>query len=183
MSRFVRPVTLALLLIVVPAYAGDRSLEYAVKAAFLYKFASFVDWPAGSFESESAPFILCVAGGDPFGGRIRSAANGQMVGSHPIVLRPLAKDATPSNCHAMFVSGSDSKFAREALNGVRGTPTLTVTDSALGPTAGIIHFVVADDRVTFDIDNAGAAANHLVISSQLLALARHVNAARPRGVP
>jgi hypothetical protein len=183
MGRLFRPVTFALLLVALPAYAGDRSLEYAVKAAFLYKFASFVDWPPGSFETESSPFVLCVVGADPFGGRIRSAANGQTVGSHPIILRQLAKEEPRSNCHAMFVSGSDGKSASEALNSVRGTPTLTVTDSALGPTAGIIHFVIADDRVTFDIDNAAAARNHLVISSKLLALARRVNTARPAAVP
>jgi hypothetical protein len=183
MGWLLRPVTVALLLFALPASAADRSLEYAVKAAFLYKFASFVDWPPGSFESPSSPFNLCVVGADPFGGRIRSSITGQTVGSHPIVLIRLAKEEPRSNCHAMFVSGSDRKSASEALNSVRETPTLTVTDSALGPTAGIIHFVLADDRVSFDIDNAAAARAHLVISSKLLALARRVNAARPAATP
>jgi hypothetical protein len=83
----------------------------------------------------------------------------------------------------MFVSGSASQTAAEALQAVSGTPTLTVTDSARGATAGIVHFVIVDGRVSFDIDNAAAARNRLVISSKLLALARRVNAARPGITP
>jgi len=169
---------LALVLAAIPAQAEDHSLEYAVKATFLYKFASFVEWPQGSFETDSSPFNLCVVGGDPFGGRIRDAVAGQSVGRHPIVLRQLATVEPRSNCHAMFVSGSRSQTASEALSVVSGTPTLTVTDSALGRTAGIIHFVIVNDRVSFDIDNDAAARNRLVVSSKLLELARKVNTTR-----
>jgi hypothetical protein len=179
----VRWIVLVLLLAAIPASAADRSLEYAVKATFLYKFASFVEWPQGTFENESAPFNLCVVGADPFDGRIRNAVSGQRVGKHPIVFHRLTKADARSNCQAMFVTGSGSQSATEALNSLSGTPTLTVTDSALGPAAGIIHFVIADDRVSFDIDNAAAAKNHLIISSQLLALARNVNTIRPENSP
>jgi YfiR/HmsC-like len=177
-----RPIAIALLLLAFPAHAADRSLEYAVKATFLYKFAFFVEWPQGTFEHESSPFHVCVVGADPFDGRIQEAVAGQSVGKHPIVLRQLAKADPQSQCHVMFVSGSGSAVA-EALKAVRGTPTLTVTDSALGATEGIMHFVIADGRVSFDIDNAAAAENRLVISSKLLALARRVNAARPGSSP
>jgi hypothetical protein len=154
--------------------AADRSLEYAVKATFLYKFAGFVEWPAGSFEHESSPFNLCIVGTDPFGGRIfEDAVRGQHVGRHPVVLRRLAKVEPGSDCHAMFVSGSRTA---EALSAVSGTPTLTVTDSSFDVARGIIHFVIVDDRVNFEIDNVAAARSHLVISSKLLALARRVNA-------
>jgi hypothetical protein len=174
---------LALLLFAVPAHAADHSLEYAVKATFLYKFASYVEWPAGSFEHESSPFNLCVVGADPFGGRIHVAVAGQSVGKHPIVFRQLTKAEPRSGCHAMLVSGLGSQPAIEALAAVSGTPVLTVTDSALGATAGIIHFVIVDDRVSFEIDNVAAAKNRLVISSKLLALARRVHTARPGTIP
>lgn len=157
-----------------PVCAADRSLEYAVKATFLYKFAGFVEWPAGSFEHESSPFHLCIAGTDPFGGRIiQDAVRGQRVGRHPIVLRRLAKVEPWSDCDAMFVSGSSTA---EELNAVRGTPTLTITDSSFDAIRGIIHFVIVDDRVNFEIDNVAAARSHLVISSKLLALAHRVYA-------
>ena len=181
-SRVVGPVVLALLLAAIPAHAADRSLEYAVKATFLYKFASFVEWPAGSFPNETSPFHLCVAGIDPFGGRIKDAVAGQSVGRHPIVLRHIARADARSNCHVMLVAGTASQVA-ETLNTVSGTPTLTVTDSALGTAAGIIHFVIVDDRVSFDIDNVAAARNRLAISSKLLALARRVHTARAGNPP
>ena len=177
--RLVRPIALAVLLAAIPAHSADRSLEYAVKATFLYKFASFVEWPQGSFATESSPFNLCVVGRDPFASRIQEAVSGQNVGRHPIVLRQLARAEPQSDCHVMFVSGSPAQPAAEALKAVSGTPTLTVTDSAIGATAGIIHFVIVDGRVSFDIDTVAAAKNRLVIRSKLLELARRVNAARP----
>jgi hypothetical protein len=165
-------------LIAVPAARADRSLEYAVKATFLGKFASFVEWPPGTFENETSPFHLCVVGADPYAGRIAQAVAGETVGKHPIVLRELDAAQRGSGCQVMFLSGTATQSVREALQAVAGTPTLTVTDSALGPAAGIIHFVIAEGRVTFDIDNVGAAQNRLVISSKLLTLARKLHVAR-----
>jgi YfiR/HmsC-like len=181
--RLVRHIALAVLFIAIPARSADRSLEYAVKATFLYKFAFFVEWPPGSFARDTSPFNLCVVGPDPFAGRIQEAVSGQSVGRHPIVLRQLAKAERQSDCQVMFVSGRGSQSAAQALEAVSGTATLTITDSAFGSTGGIMHFVIVDDRVSFDIDNAAATRNHLVISSKLLALARRVNAARPGNAP
>ncbi|HEV7767112.1 MAG TPA: YfiR family protein [Thermoanaerobaculia bacterium] len=182
-ARLTRPIVLALLFAAFPAHAADRSLEYAVKATFLYKLAFFVEWPQGSFEHESSPFNLCVVGVDPFDGRIQETVSGQNVGRHPIVLRHLAKAEAQSDCHVMFVSRPASQTAAEVMKVVSGTPTLTVTDSAIGATAGIVHFVIVDGRVSFDIDNVAAAENRLVIRSKLLELARRVNTARPANTP
>ncbi len=163
----------AVLLGASPAHAGDRSLEYAVKATFLYKFAPFVDWPPAAFDQPSAPFVLCIVGTDPFGDPIEKTVAAQAVGAHPLVLRHLAVADAKSGCHLMFVEGSPAQSEPQALDAVRGCPTLTVTDSGAA-VPGIIQFVVIDDRVKFDIDTAAAAANHLSISSKLLALAHGV---------
>lgn len=173
----VRAMAVAAFLAAFPARAADRSLEYAVKATFVSKFASFVDWPAGSFERDDSPFYLCVAGADPYGGRIEEAVAEQSVGRHPIVLRRLAKADPRSRCHALFVSGSNLQSVEAALDAVAMMPVLTITDSALGAAAGIVHFVVVDDRVSFDIDLAAAAKKRLAISSKLLAVARSVHGA------
>ena len=105
----VRPhaIALAALLIALQAQAADRSLEYAVKATFLSKFASFVDWPPGSLGPDGAPFHLCIVGDYPYGGRIEAAVAGQNVDRHPIVLRRLARVRGDSQCHAVFVAGSN----------------------------------------------------------------------------
>ncbi len=156
-----------------PGHAGDRSLEYAVKATYLYKFAPFVDWPPTAFDQPNAPFVLCIVGADPFAEPIEKTVASQRIGDHPLLLRHLSAADARSGCHLMFVEGSPSQTVAQALEAVRGSPTLTVTDSD-APTPGIIQFVVVNDRVNFDIDNVAAATNHLTISSKLLALAHGV---------
>jgi hypothetical protein len=159
-----------------PSRAADRSLEYAIKATFLYKFGPYVEWPAGSFERSSSPFNVCMVGDGPYNAQIEQAVTGQRVGEHPIVVRHLSSAGAHSNCQVMFVSGSPEQSADETIEAVRGTPTLTVTDSTIGHTTGIVHFVIVGDHVSFDIDTGEAARNHLVISSKLLALAHAVKA-------
>ncbi len=165
---------IAALLLGAPAgRAADRSLEYAVKATFLYKFAPFVQWPPSAFDQSGAPFVLCIVGNDPFGDSVEKAIASQRIGDHPIVLRRLATMDAKAGCLLAFVAGSPTQTTAQALDAVRGAPTLTVTDSG-DATPGIIQFVVIDGRVNFDIDTVAAAANHLTISSKLLALAHGV---------
>jgi len=155
------------------ASAADRSLEYAVKATFLYKFAPFVDWPPGALGDGEAPFVICIVGADPFGDSTERMLEGQRIGTHPLALRRLAVADAHAGCHVMFVAGSPAQPVTQALDAVRGTPTLTVTDAPAAP--GIIRFVMINDRVNFEIDANAAAANHLTISSKLLALAHTVS--------
>ena len=158
------------------AAAPAESLEYAVKATFLYKFAGFVEWPAAAFESASSPVTICVLGSDPVALLIDHAAAGQSVGERSIAVRHLQVLAGVSGCHILYVA-ADVPSA-EAQNAVRGMPVLTVTDAGSSATAAsIVSFVVQDNRVRFDIDDAAAAQNSLTISSKLLSLARAV---RPR---
>lgn len=168
---------LAVLAFALPAEAGPAdSLEYAVKATFLYKFAGFVDWPAAAFESASSPVSVCVLGSDPVAVLIDHAAAGQQVAERPVVVRHLQTLTGESGCHILYVAANMPAAA--AQNAMRGMPVLTVTDSAGAASArGIVTFVVQDNRVRFDIDDAAAAENGLTISSKLLSLARVV---RPR---
>ena len=178
-GRILVPLALLVFFTVAPAAeSADRGLEDAVKATFLYKFASFVEWPAGSFESDTAPFELCVVGTDPYGGHIERAVAGQSVGRHPVVLRRLARVERTSRCHAAFLTGSSAQGIGEALEALDGAPILTITDSSISHHAGIVNFVMVDDRVRFDIDETAASRDHLSISSNLLALARRVSRAR-----
>jgi YfiR/HmsC-like len=169
---------LAVLALAVPvAAAPAESLEYAVKATFLYKFAGFVEWPAAVFESASSPVTICVLGTDPVALLIDHAAAGQQIGERTFMVQHLQTLAGVSSCRILYVATNVP--AAEAQNTMRGMPILTVTDS--GGTAAsarsIVTFVVQDNRVRFDIDDAAAAENGLTISSKLLSLARVV---RPR---
>ena len=153
-----------------PARAEGGSIEYAVKAAYLYKFAPFVEWPPAAFTSAASPFQLCLLGQDRFGASLEQAVNGQRIGGHPVTVRRLERVDAASGCHMLFLGVSHSQSSAEALRAVRGSAILTVADDAREAGA-IIKFIVKDNRVRFDIDTAAAAANHVTISSKLLSLA------------
>jgi hypothetical protein len=151
--------------------AQSGSLEYPVKAAFLYKFGSFVTWPAPAFEAQGAPVVVCVLGDDPFGSQLDRLVSSATVGGRPLTVRRLARVGPESGCHILYVGGSQAQPAAEALRAVAGVPVLTVTDEARGGARGAVHFVVRQNRVRFEIDPAAAARNGLQVSSKLLNLA------------
>ena len=161
------------------AAAPEPSVEYAVKAAYLYKFGEFVEWPSSAFESESSPATLCVVGDDPFGPVLDKAVAGQRISDREITVRRLEDAKAHSGCQVMFVGGNDPEKLAKTIDAVKGEGVLTITDGATGPSAiGIINFVIANNRVRFEIDDGAAATNGLVISSKLLGLASSV---KPRG--
>lgn len=169
---------LALVALALGARAQDSSLEYAVKATYLYKFAPFVGWPDEAFDSPVEPLRLCIAGDDPFGPIIDRAVAGQSVGARPITLQRMRTVGPETRCHILYVAGSTSQSIGQALAAVDDKPVLTVTDAAIDPgVRGIVHLVVQDDRVRFAIDDHAAWQHRLTISSRVLSLAVAV---RPR---
>jgi uncharacterized protein DUF4154 len=155
------------------AARADDSLEYAVKGAYLTKFIPFITWPDGVLPAPNTPVVICVPGDDPFGGKLEQAAAGTRLGEHPVVVKKTpAPDAA---CQIVFL-GAGTEAALEAL---RGKPVVTVTDSGL-KAHGVISFVLVDNHVRFDIDDALAAQDGLAVSSKLLSLA---HAVKPRGAP
>lgn len=184
MSRRARSAVLVILwTVAVPgithAAEGD-SLEYAVKAAYLYKFGIYVDWPAAAFESPSAPLIVCIVGDDPFGPSLDAAVSGQKVDTHPVEARRLKTVGRDSGCHILYLGMTDSTRASQIIETLRGSHVLTVSD-AKGANVGIITFVVKDNRVRFNIDDEAAAQNGLGISSKLLSLALNVKPRQSKG--
>lgn len=157
------------------AQAQDSSLEYPIKATYLYKLAPFVEWPAAAFASATAPLEICVVGDDPFGSILDRAVAGQQIGDRPLAIRRLDRAAAGAGCHVMYVSGSTTQSAFQALEAVRGDHVLTVTDAARRPGGkGVVHFVLQDNRVRFEIDDQSAAEHGLRVSSKLLSLASAV---------
>lgn len=159
-----------------PAVAQDN-LEAAVKATFLYRFGSFVEWPETAFVSPDAPIVICVTGGG-FADVVAQAAGDERIAGRAIVVRTVGIVSSGSGCHILYATGRGGQTVTESLRAVRGEPVLTVTDSQYGNARGAVHFVVVSDRVRFHIDRDAAAENHLTLNSRLLSIALSV---RERG--
>lgn len=156
------------------ARAQSGPTEYMIKAAYLFKFTPFVEWPSSAFATASSPFYICILGGDPFGSDLDLATSGHRVGQHPVQIRRLAPLDAADMCHILYLNGSRAPAVRTALDKVRGAPILTVTEQSLGVSGGVVQFVVKDGRVRFTIDAGVAATNRVVISAKLLSLAASV---------
>lgn len=163
--------------LLIPAAAQTQSLEYAVKAAYLTKFIPFIQWPDATFASPAAPITICVLGDDPFGASLDKAASGAKSVDRPILVRRL-NEPDPAACQLLF-AGGDPAVMSAALDAMKGRPVVTVTDRDAAP-RGVISFVVAGNRVRFDIDDSLAAEGGLTISSKLLGLARNVKQRGPQ---
>lgn len=162
---------LALSAAALPCAAQTPTHEYPIKAQFLYKFTLFIEWPAGAFAQPTSPVVLCVVGRDPFGGALDRAIAGQRLGPRSFLVLRLSRIEPGSGCHLAYIAGSEDQPPGAAVQALRGTPVVTVTDEAISPAArGMIHFVLRDRRVRFIIDDDAANQAGLKISSKLLAL-------------
>ena len=170
--------TVAAALILATQSAPAQPSEQAVKAAFIPKFARYVQWPAAHHPRPRQPFHLCVVGRDPFGPLLDRAAASEQIEGRAVTVRRLGSADGAAGCHLAFVRGTTPVETARLLLALRSQPVLTITDSRAGPQRGIIHFTVAGGRVRFFIDDAAAAQHRLSISSRLLALALGVRQRR-----
>lgn len=150
-----------------PAHA-QSNLEYSVKANYLVRFAAFVEWPSRVFANPQAPVVICVAGRDPFGSTLTDAARAQTAFGRNLTVRRPATAGAVAGCHILYIGQGAGSLAPAAA-AQRGL--LVVTDAATASDRGMIHFVVANDRVRFHIDQLAAGRSGLSISSRLLNLA------------
>jgi hypothetical protein len=157
---------LGVALAVLPAHGQDIPLEYQLKAAYLYNFVKFVEWPPAAV---TGTITICTAGRNPFGAALDDLLRGETIDGHAIASRVVS--APQAGCHVVFVPRDVS--AGEYLRGAGGVPVLTVGESddfiAQG---GIVKFVRDAGMIRFEIDPAAAARAQLHISSRLLRLAR-----------
>jgi YfiR/HmsC-like len=149
--------------------AAQGPSEYQVKAAFLYNFVKFIDWPATRNEG---PIELCVLGKDPFGGAIEHVTEGKTVNGRPFAIRHIGDIAAARSCHVLFVSRSEAGRVSLIAKTVHAWNILTVSDvDRFCERGGIIAFLMDGQRVRFEINPAIAASAGLKISSKLLQLA------------
>jgi hypothetical protein len=172
-ARIVRCLLHPLAMLVATAASAALPSEDAVKAAFLPRFARYVEWPDAAVPA-GRPLQLCIVGRDPFGPMLERVTAGESVQGRPIEIRRFNLAEHAAACHIAFVSGSERQTPSQMLAALSPRPILTVTDARIGPQRGIIHFVVDGGKVRFFIDNGEASRKGLAISSRLLALAVNV---------
>jgi hypothetical protein len=145
--------------------AQTVSAEYGVKAAYLYNFVKFVEWPD---RAATGPMVICVAAHNPFGDVLADTVRGESVNGRPLEVRLIL--APEPACHVVFIpAGAPPAYLRSA----RATPTLTVgEDQDFILQGGIIGFFLEAGNVRFEIDNDAAEHAELKISSRLLRLRR-----------
>lgn len=150
--------------------------EYDLKAAFLFNFAKFIEWPARSFTSPQSVFTICVLGRDPFGHVLDDTLQGKMIKDRPLAVRRLKDKTEARSCQMVFVSGSQSAQLAEVLESVRGTSVLLVGDTnGFAAAGGTIELTLEGNRVRFTINTDAAGRAGLIFSSKLLVLAKLVH--------
>lgn len=164
--------------------------EYQLKAAFLYNFMMFIDWPQEKMPADGQPIIIGVLGKNPFENAFEPLKSKQVKERNIAVkyfegLEELKK-AGPENmnrqlaeirkCHLLFICSSEKNVLKEIINHVNGYNILTVGDMPgfLESGGGVINFVVEDDKIRFEINAIAALQSRLEIRSQLLRLAKKV---------
>jgi hypothetical protein len=150
-------------------------LEKRVKAAYILKFADYVDWPPAAFSRTDAPLTFGVLGDEQVAAELAQSIAGRSVGEHPLAVRRLKDGDTVAGLNIIFVAGKDSARLAQVVKSSGNQPLLIVTESDGSLEHGsAINFVLAGDRVKFEIALDGVDKRGLKLSSRLLAVARHV---------
>jgi hypothetical protein len=146
--------------------------EYHVKAAFLYNFAKYVDWPTEAFPTPGEPFAICVLGDDPFGRSLDDVIAGRAIVGRPVVVRRISDTRQTGGCHILFVTSSAGKHVVSVLAATKHSGVLTVGETGNSTSEGlIINFTLEGGKVRFEINLVAAADEKLRFNSRLLSLA------------
>lgn len=157
------------------AQSAARLAEYRLKAAFIFRFPEYVDWPGTAFQGPDTPFTIGVLGADAFAEGLLKTIPGRKVDNRPLAVRKLRRGESISGLHVLFIGAAEN--ARDILAPLKGQPVLTVTESEQAFVQGsMVNFVVVDDKVRFDVALPPAEQANLKISARLLSVARRVEA-------
>jgi hypothetical protein len=165
----------AALTLAVAAPAGAQAeREVQIKAAFLFKFGDFVEWPEGSF-SEGRAFTIGVMGSAPMAAELARITEGRTVQGRPVRVRRVNRDASLDGLHVLFVGAAEAAGLEQVLAGADGLALLVVTETESALSKGsMINFTAAEAKVRFDIALPPAERGGLRISTRLLSVARKV---------
>jgi hypothetical protein len=154
--------------------------ESALKAAFLYNFSKFTEWP-GDALLPKAPLEFCVIAAPDVADALQSLATGHMLADHPLLVRGTTLTGVLRGCHVLYAAGLDHHGSLTLLDLVRGLPVLTITDNEeFAELGGVANFFLERDKTRFAINVGATERARVKISSRLIALAKIVKD-RPMG--
>lgn len=155
--------------------------EAQIKAAFVFNFLKFVDWPVDSFHGQQDPFIIAIVGEGDTADATERFLTAKQIGTRPIVVRRIKWDQSLAGVHAVFVADHDAKRLRHVFEAAAAGSVLSIGEGEdFAAHGGVIGLLIDDRKVRFDIDTDAAQAAGLKVSSKLLALTRIVHSAASR---
>jgi hypothetical protein len=161
----------------VQAADEDSTLEQRVKAAFLYQFAGYVEWPPNTFAQPGTPITIAVLGADAVAEELGQVVTGRTVGGRSVVVRRVKPGESLAGVHILFVGKSEGARLNQVPQ-ARAVLTVTEADGALSH-GSMINFVLVDRRVRFEVALDSVEKNGLKLSSRLLAVAQQVRTGTP----
>jgi hypothetical protein len=152
------------------------SSEERVKAAFVFNFMKFVDWPGGVFADNNSPMLIGIIGDNPLGVELEASLRGKNINGRKLAIRRISWPGEIRGIHILLICGSEARAAQDILASVKGNPVLTIGEmDRFGQQGGIINFFIEEKKVRFEINIDAADKSRLKISSQLLTLARIIS--------
>jgi len=166
-------VVIAVVTATIPCRADAPTREYLVKAAFIYNFTQFIQWPDAAFASKDSPFVVATLGVDPFDGALDDALAGKIVANHSVTVQHFTSVDAIGSCQLLFVPASQNSALGALFAKLNGVPVLTVGESdAFTPAGGGIRFFLEDKKMRFEIDPDPITSVGIKISAKLMKLAR-----------
>jgi len=158
--------------------AGDSTLR--VKAAYLYKFAGYVEWPPEVFASVNSPIVVGVIGDDDLEEILSRMIAGRMVNGRPLVTRRLEAGSALQGVHMLFVGALDKPTLQAIGDAVRGKPVLVVSGARQQRTLdSMISFDLVDQHLRFNVALKPAANSGLKLRALMLTAAWRVTQDHP----
>jgi hypothetical protein len=160
---------------------GHSDLERQIKAAMLYKFLGYVEWPEDALTTPDSPYVIAVAGAADMAAELRHITRDRTINERPILVRKVTSKSNLSRVHLLFIGDdySDALHAR-LINMAREHSMVTVTEIDRGLSLGsVINFRLINDRIGFDISLANAIAHKVKLSARLLGVASYVETVGP----
>ena len=160
---------------VINLMAQTTAKEYRIKAAFLFNFANYVEWPPETFKEANSPLTYCTVGEDPFEGVLDQSLNAKSVGTHPLRVQHLKAPENFQGCQIVFIGANEKKRIAAILETLKQAPVLVVGESShFVQQGGTVGFLSEENTVRFEVNLDAAQRARLNISATLLSVAKTV---------